>query len=428
MKFWDLIKTANRNLWRNKVRTVLTIIAIFVGVFTITLTTALNAGVSDYVDRQLGSIGGDKIVLVSKLVDVEATSGPQKYNPDGGQSSATSMSDMLMNETDRAKIAEVEGVKKVQEITSADITYVQFGDHDKYLLSAAGQIDGYTTDLLAGAELDDNNENQILLPVGYVEALGFSSNEEAIGQTLKIAATNVITKQIELFDAKIVGVLNESIVSMGAGSNGATINDHLMQQITDYVNEGVPPAMLGGSMAFIASLDDNATAEQVRDRINALGSYHADTVSDMIGQVKTIIDAVTVVVLAFSAIALLAASFGIINTLYMSVTERTREIGLMKAMGMSSSQVFGLFSTEAILIGFWGSIVANIIAFAIGQGINLLASATFLADLTGFTLLIFTPFNTVAVMLVIMLIAFLAGTLPAKKAAKQNPIDALRYE
>lgn len=143
---------------------------------------------------------------------------------------------------------------------------------------------------------------------------------------------------------------------------------------------------------------------------------------------EQVIDAITYVLIFFGAIALLAASFGIINTLYMAVQERTKEIGLMKAMGMRANRIFMLFSFEAILLGFWGSLIGVLVAMGVGQIINKIASNSFLKDLPGFTLTAFPIVPMLLIMLLIMLIAFLAGTLPARRAAKQDPIAALRYE
>jgi len=131
---------------------------------------------------------------------------------------------------------------------------------------------------------------------------------------------------------------------------------------------------------------------------------------------------------AFAVIALLAAGFGIVNTLLMSVQERTREIGLMKAMGMSGGRIYALFSVEAVFIGFLGSAIGALGAMGAGAVANVILAETVIADLQGLEVLIFAPIPMLTVVLLVMGIAFLAGTIPARRAARQNPITALRYE
>ncbi len=139
-------------------------------------------------------------------------------------------------------------------------------------------------------------------------------------------------------------------------------------------------------------------------------------------------NAITGGLTVFGSIALLAASFGIINTLYMSVRERTREIGLMKAMGLSNGKIFQLFSIEAILIGVIGSILGILLASLAGAALNNFATANFLKGLEGFELTKFTLQNNTAITIAIALVSFLAGALPARSASKKDPIEALRYE
>jgi len=130
----------------------------------------------------------------------------------------------------------------------------------------------------------------------------------------------------------------------------------------------------------------------------------------------------------FAIIALIAAGFGIVNTLLMSVQERTREIGLMKAMGMGRSRIYALFSMEAVFIGFLGSVIGAAVAIGVGTIANGLVDGTVLADLEGLQVLRFELVPVATIILLVMGIAFLAGTLPARRASRQNPIDALRYE
>ncbi|MGE5309872.1 MAG: ABC transporter permease, partial [Sphaerimonospora mesophila] len=167
--------------------------------------------------------------------------------------------------------------------------------------------------------------------------------------------------------------------------------------------------------------------QQVKDDLKELG-FTAMTVEDQVGMVKTFFDAVTMILTIFGVIALLAASIGIINTLFMAVQERTREIGLMKAMGLGRGKIFTMFSWEAVMLGFWGAALGVGLAYLIKVIINPLASDTFLSGLPGFTLIEFDPMTLTIIVAIVMTIGFLAGTLPARRASKKDPIEALRYE
>ena len=207
------------------------------------------------------------------------------------------------------------------------------------------------------------------------------------------------------------------------------VNPALTKQVSEITRIGTDD-IPASNFAAVAVLQDNLSNEEkdaIKNKLSNLGLL-ARTVDDQIGVIRSVINAVTGVLTMFAAIALFAASFGIINTLYMAVQERTREIGLMKAMGLSNAKVFITFSLEAIMIGFWGSVLGIGAAMLAGIGINNIAQESFLGDLTGFTLVQFSAQNIAIIIGIICVIAFLAGTLPAVRASKLNPIEALRYE
>lgn len=437
MKFKDIIGGANGNLARNKGRTILTIIAIFIGAFTISLSLGLNAGINDFIDRQVGAMGGEDVEIV--MPHEELTPGPKEYNPDDGTSQAALIRAQLTGgETktftidDANEISKVEGVKKVTMPRSLAIAYGQVGDSKKYEISGTELIDGIRSDILAGREVNmEANENEVTIQLEYLSAFGIGDEqnpEDAINKTIAISIQNPIDKKITVLNATIVGVTNRSIMSTRSGV--ITSNTHLTDEAQKIQNAGVPADKLNRSSMFYV-LVEKGKADEVKELINNLSDdkkYDVQTFADLVGQSKAIIDAATYVLIAFAAIALLAASFGIVNTLYMSVSERTREIGLMKAMGLSSAKIFAMFSFEAVIIGLWGSVVAILAAMGVGNLINVIATQTFLKELPGFTIMQYPLTNIIAVIILIVAIAFLAGALPAKRAAKKNPIDALRYE
>jgi putative ABC transport system permease protein len=415
-------------MFRSKTRTVLTIIAIFIGAFTITLTIGISSGISSYIDKQVSGIGAKDILIIEPKITV-ATTDPQKYDPNNKSMSAQSalLNGSLITNQDIAKIEKQSGIYDVKPFIAVSPEYISGANSEKYQISIQQYIDGCKFDLVAGRLPDNNSEQlEILLPVNFVSVLGYSSNETATNQPITIAIKNSLGKQKSV-TAIISGIQQESIMSR---RGGASANLALINKLFNIQTQDLPSNLADNYMGAVAKFDTSISKDDlqsIKDSLKDKG-YIAQTVEDQIGIIKQIIDAITSVLIFFGAIALLAASFGIINTLYMSVQERTKEIGLMKAMGMSRAKVFLLFSIEAILIGFWGSLIGAAAAIGIGQIINRVAADSFLKDLPGFDLTSFPILSVVSVVSAVIFVAFLAGTLPSRRAANQDPIEALRYE
>lgn len=428
MNFPDIIRSAASNMMRSKIRTLLTITAIVIGAFTITLTVGLSGGVSSYIDKQLGNLGAENLLIIQPKIESSApSSGPQKYNPDAMSTSAqAAFTSPTLTNDDMKTIAAIDGLSNVQPSILVNPDYVVGPNKEKYILSVQELYTSMNYDLVAGdVPSITSDASEVILPASYVEVLGFDSAQAAIGQTITFTISTPLTVQ-HTVTATIAAVQQESILTQ---QGGASITPTLMKQLYAYQTEGLPASATEKYFAFTAEFNpenEEATAS-IKKTLEKEG-FTGTTIEDQIGIIKQVIDAITAVLVFFGAIALLAASFGIINTLYMSVQERTKEIGLMKAMGMSRSKVFLLFSIEAILIGFWGSVIGAGLAIGAGKIANQIATDTFLKDLPGFELTLFPLGSVLVIIGIVMVIALLAGTLPARRAAKQDPIEALRYE
>jgi putative ABC transport system permease protein len=427
MKLKDLLQTANAGLRRSKARTLLTVLAIFIGTTTLTLTNGIGTGIKSYLTDQVSTLGSDNVLQIIPSASAgttdDAKSGPAIYASDRRVSPNGAP---LMTARD---VAAIQSIPHVQ-IVVPDYTIVPdyvMGKSGKYVIQTVSQELGVNnSNLVAGTEINNaTTQNQIALPQDYVASMGYGEAHSLVGKEISIGLTDASGQQ-HAVSAVVSGVLSKSLLARGV----AYINTPLAEQLHTVQSMGLPAASTDSYPIVLASFSSDFTPAQlaaVKSALQAKG-YTGRTAQDTQHTFFTIVNAIIVVLDAFGVITLLAASFGIINTLYMAVQERTREIGLMKALGMSQRKVFMLFSIEAILIGFLGSVSGVLFAALVGKGVNVIAANGFLKGVPGLTLLTF-PFSTiVAVILGIMLLAFLAGTLPARRASKKNPIDALRYE
>jgi putative ABC transport system permease protein len=426
MKISDILGSATSNMARSKARTALTIIAVFIGSLTITLTLGISSGISSYIDKQLGSVGAENVLIIQAKIEMNLGGGPQKYDPEKKNTNAQSMDSMMLKNSDIEKIKTQEGLTNIQPVIMTSPDYISGSSGEKYQISVQSFVDGSTMDMASGKLIDNNSkESEVLIPKDYVSVLGYLSDEDAIGKIVTFGITSPLGEK-ETITATIIGVQQKSIITEGQ----ATSNNVLSDKLSSIQTHGLPEDTANSYYGVTAQFKKGTTTEElqtIKDGIDKMG-YTGQTVADQIGIVKQVIDAITYVLIFFGAIALLAASFGIVNTLFMSVQERTKEIGLMKAMGMSGGKIFMLFSVEAILLGFWGGLLGSLTAICVGQIANKIAAENFLKDLPGFMLTEFPPLSIIMIMGIVMFIAFLAGTLPARSAAKQDPIEALRYD
>ncbi|MBP5633960.1 ABC transporter permease [Candidatus Saccharibacteria bacterium] len=434
MKVVDIFRDANANLWRSKLRSSLTILAIFVGSFTIILNSAINAGVNDFMDKQIANMGGEGYLEMmpteayESVMNMVGNNGPQEYTEDKDNSNAAT----YIKEEQIEKAKKIDGIKVFNVLPNSTVDYITSKKTDKrYRLNINLVVEGISFDMSNGVtpNTDKYAGYEIAVNEDLAKALGYENVADIVGETVQIAVPSNLKcytaiKRSEcqtLVDVKVSGTQAPGILSMG----GSRTNLAFWNRINAINYEGMPAET---NRSYQATAD--VEPEKIKDVQKALEEIglKAMSVEDEVGMFQVFFDAILIVFNIFGGIALVAASIGIINTLFMAVQERTREIGLDKALGMSNGKVFLSFSAEAIMLGFWGSLFGIIVSFVVGQIANVVATQTFLSDFPTFKLTIFEPLTMISIALVIMLIAFLAGTLPARRASKKNPIDALRYE
>jgi putative ABC transport system permease protein len=425
MKFWDLVKIANRNLLRSKLRTFLTIMAIFVGSFTLIMTNGLGDGLRDYVEKQVKDLEGDKILFVRRKISFPVSSAkgdePEEYKEinknEGGKPFDPSSLTITKNEISDL-LKSISDIKTITPQYQIDAEYITLNGEKKYEVNLGMLSEGIVQKTEAGSNL--SGTNQILLPLNLAKAFSPDINL-LIGKQVTIGYKAGQMAEMRTMNLTIVGVSTKGFMS----NIFSYVDTETAHRI--YNDQKSQSGNYEKFTNLTVQLKDAESFSTVKKKLDEKG-FTADTFAD---RQKRTYDAIGILQIGlnfFAFIALLAASFGIINTLVIAVMERTKEIGLQKALGMGRGKVFLLFSLESILIGFWGAVAGIVGGIVIGTITNIILGNTYLESFEGYNLFSFKPFSIIFVTLLVCIIAFLAGVLPAYRASRLNPIEALRYE
>ncbi len=426
MKFWDLIRIANRNLFRNKLRTFLTVAAIFVGSFTLTMTNGIGDGMRDYVESQVKNVDGDAVIFVRKKIEQPEqgtrSDAPPEYKEAAADESVENIDPnaMLVSTAQMDHVLkDIEGVTAVTPRYSLNGEYITIGTGKKYKLQLGTLAEGISQKTEAGHGL--TGPGQVVLPLGLARAFD-PAIENLPDQTAKIAY-RLRDGTLATTDLTISGVATKGFMT----NNFTFVDTETAARIYSEQQNGA--ANSDKFLNFIVRLSsaDPDMIAKAKSHLEDKG-FVAETIAD---QRKRTYDAIGIFKIGMSLvalIALLAASFGIINTLVIAVLERTKEIGLQKALGMGRSKIFAIFSLESILIGFWGAVLGTVAGIVVGLIVNKVLVTAYAESFEGFSLFAFTLPSIASVLLLVTSVAFAAGVLPAFRASRLNPIDSLRYE
>ena len=454
MRSSDIIIRAGRNLRQAKMRTFLTAMAISVGAITLTLSLAAGQGSRDYATKLIQSNVDPQALFIVKNKSVISNSGTTSalQQKDDDTTHTYSGANMpALTDADITKLRAMSDLTDVKPVYRLSVDSLAFSN--KPGKQYTGEVSTYDPSVIsdtAAGTLPTRGTNiadiEATVPDSFATALGVSA-QKLLGQTVTLTivqpapsvsqaqieqafmtgGTSAVTKLTQgsqkTITLKIVAVLKQSSTSF-SGSNSLQVSNATAQEIYNFTTAGTSSA--GKYMAATAKAKNGVTPESAKEQIGKQG-YAAETAKDLQSLLFTIVNILQGIVGGFGVLALIASVFGIVNTQYISVLERTRQIGLMKALGARRRDIGRLFRYEAAWVGFLGGLVGSGIAVVLGTMLNPVITDK-LSLGKGTNLLEFVWWQIAILVLVLVVIAIVAGWLPSRKAAKLDPIEALRTE
>ena len=398
----DYFFIAFRNLLHRRLRSWLTMIGIFIGIATVISLISLGQGMKDAINRQFEMIGVDKIIIV----------------PIGG-TTGTNMGGSTLMEHDLDVVRRVNGIRDAAPMVYKTVV-VNFNDNNKFTFAS-----GLPTD----------KSGEVLYESGYsvVEGRKFRS-----GDRYKAIIGNLLANSDEMFGRKLkigdkLRIKDKEFVVVGVLDKIGSKPDDSSLLIPLETAKELFETGDKLDMIFVKvhpDKDVSAVAEEIKremrnDRNLKEGeeNFEVQTSEQLMESFSVILSVLTWFLIGIASISLFVGGVGITNTMYTSVLERTREIGIMKAIGATNYDVLYIFLTESGLLGMAG----GAIGIAIGLGLSNMVA--FIArNLAGIDFIRASapPYLILGALAFSFIIGSLAGSFPALQAARLNPVEALR--
>ena len=397
----ETFRQAIQNVWSNKLRTFLTMLGIIIGVMAVIVIVGLGNGMTQSMRDSFSAMGTNTLSINiwgygSRTVTVEDVYAIGTKNPD------------LI----RSISPQIDFSSNTPKVGTTTYRYSNVAGVDENFTS----MKNYTVAQGRGLQYMDMKDNKQVCVIGdYLNRVAYGG--QGVGQTIKLGP----------YKFRIVGVLN------------AKVNNTSMQQGSDddciYLPYTIAMRLSNTAMAssYIAIMSDESKANEAKAAVEAYltdlfksdSAFYVYSASEWLEEMNNMINMVIVVLTGIASISLLVGGIGIMNIMLVSVTERTREIGIRKALGAKERVILSQFVVEAATTSALGGVLGIVLGYIVSMAANhVLPMISSDIDVT-----VSPSFNSIAVAFGIsVFIGVLFGYLPAKRAARLNPIEALRYD
>ncbi len=395
----ELFRIAIRNVLYRKTRSFLTLLGVAIGIAAVVALISLGQGLSATVTDQLGQLGSNTITVMPSF------GGSGSFGPPG-------MFGKSLKEDDVELVEKVRGVRRAIPMQTKQLM-VEYDDESTITWVSAfppeegvemfEDLQGF--DLESGRWMKNNEKGSVV--VG-------NNVPEIIFPDMRLR--NKVTIEGKRF--RVVGILES--VGNRQDDSSFMMSMEAMKSITNDSEE---------IYAIMVEATDNTeeVAEEIEEELDdkyGEDVFSAMTTEQIIESVNAVFAALSAVLAGIAAISLVVAGFGIMNTMLMSVMERTREIGIMKAVGATNFRILSLFLAESAIVGIAGGILGMILGAVTTIGLSGIISSTIGFDFQSSL----SPFLMAGVVVFSAVVGSISGLYPAWRAAKLDPAEALRYE
>lgn len=405
MTFYDIIHESWLSISGNKMRSFLTVLGIVIGIMAVVIMVAVGETVQQSITDQFSSLGTNTIMIRAGAA--------QSAGVRSGNRMTLTMDDVQY----LSQLPDVAAVSPVEN-SGAQVVY----GNKNWSTSMVGVYPGYATvqniEMEYGTFIDmsavRNAATYAVIGPDTAEELGMPKNP--VGEIIRVRNTPLT----------VVGV------TKAKGDSGMGSQDDMIIVPITTLKKRINGSRFPNSVNMISlklyqDSDNNIATEQITSLLRqrhklkdgAADDFQITDMKQVMETMETVSGYLTLLLVAIAAVSLLVGSIGIMNMMLVSVAERTREIGIRKAIGAQESTIITQFLSESILISFIGSMFGLILGVGLSQGIGRMV------------LHYNVPFSIWPVIVsvsVAIVVGLISGVMPAIKAAKLNPIDSLRYE